>query len=352
MAPSTPEHILVTGGAGFIGSHAALRLLEAGHRVTIVDNLSRGHRAAIDALAAVGGNRLRFIEADLRATGPLTAALRGVHLVLHFAALAYVGESVEQPLRYYRTNIESTLSLLEAMDAAAVDGILLSSTCATYGEPPEEAIPIRESCPQAPVNPYGRSKLVCEALIRDWSVARRKSGRPASFAFLRYFNVAGSDRSGRVGEVHRPETHLIPICLEVALGQRERLAIFGDDWPTPDGTCIRDYVHVEDLVDAHLVVAREAYRRLTSAEGNDEDLIFNIGTGQGVSVREVLEACRRVTGHAIPAAVAPRRAGDPPRLVGSPERILERLGWKANHRSIEGMVDDAWRWRRAHPVGW
>ncbi len=351
-----PEHILVTGGAGFIGSHAALRLLEAGHRVTIVDNLSRGHRAAIEALSHIAPDRLRFVEADLRATGPLTAALRGVDLVLHFAALAYVGESVEQPLRYYRTNIESTLSLLEAMDAASVDAILLSSTCATYGEPPPESIPIRESCPQSPVNPYGRSKLLCESIIRDWRVARGRAGRPASFAFLRYFNVAGSDRSGRVGEVHRPETHLIPICLEVALGQRERLAIFGDDWPTPDGTCIRDYVHVEDLVDAHLVVAREVDRRRrqspAASSESEEELIFNIGTGQGVSVREVLDACRRITGHAIPAVVAPRRAGDPPRLVGSPARIEAALGWTARHRSIEVMVEDAWRWRRAHPHGW
>jgi UDP-glucose-4-epimerase GalE len=352
MPSATPDHILVTGGAGFIGSHAALRLLEAGHRVTIVDNLSRGHRAAIQALERVAPDRLRFVEADLRATGPLTAALRGVDLVLHFAALAYVGESVDQPLRYYRTNIESTLSLLEAMDAAEVDCVVLSSTCATYGEPPDEAIPIRESCPQSPVNPYGRSKLACEAIIRDWRVARRRAGRAASAAFLRYFNVAGSDRSGRVGEVHRPETHLIPICLEVALGQRDRLSIFGDDWPTPDGTCIRDYVHVEDLVDAHLVVARDIYGRRSAPGELADERIFNIGTGQGVSVREVLDACRRVTGHAIPASVAPRRAGDPPRLIGSPECIKSLLGWEARHRSIEGMVEDAWRWRRAHPQGW
>ncbi len=337
-------HFLVTGGAGFIGSHATLRLLEQGHRVTVVDNLVRGHREAAEALRSIAPNRFAFVECDLLTTDRLAAALDGVDLVMHFAALAYVGESVDEPLRYYQANVAGTLSLLTAMDRASVRRLVFSSTCATYGEPPAERIPIDERCPQSPVNPYGRSKLACEAVIRDWATAHARANTPVGFAFLRYFNVAGGDPTGRVGEDHRPETHLIPICLEVALGQRPSLTVFGEDWPTPDGTCIRDYVHVEDLVSAHILVAE----RLVPGS----EFVFNVGTGQGVSVREVVNACRRVTGHPIPATVGPRRAGDPPRLVGSPASIARDLGWRATHTSIERMVEDAWRWRQAHPHGW
>ncbi len=337
-------HVLVTGGAGFIGSHASLRLLEQGHRVTVIDNLVRGHREATDALHAIAPSRFAFVECDLLDSERLVAALRGVDLVMHFAALAYVGESVDEPLRYYRANTAGTLSLLDAMDRAGVRRLVFSSTCATYGEPPPERIPIDESCPQSPVNPYGRSKLMCEHLIRDWAFAHARASSPVGFAFLRYFNVAGSDPTGRVGEDHRPETHLIPICLEVALGQRTALTVFGEDWPTPDRTCIRDYVHVEDLVSAHILVAG----RLEPGS----EFVFNVGTGTGVSVREVLSSCRRVTGHAIPASVGARRAGDPPQLVGSPAKILRELGWTAQHTTIDAMVTHAWQWRRAHPHGW
>jgi UDP-glucose 4-epimerase len=337
-------HILVTGGAGFIGSHAALRLLDDGHRVTVIDNLVRGHREAATALERQAPDRFRFVECDLLDTDRLTEALRGCDLVMHFAALAYVGESVDEPLRYYRNNTGGTISLLDAMDRSRVSRLVFSSTCATYGEPTPERIPIAEECPQAPVNPYGRSKLMCEHLVRDWAVARARLNSPIGFAFLRYFNVAGSDASGRVGEDHRPESHLIPICLEVALGQRPSLTVFGEDWPTPDGTCIRDYVHVEDLIAAHVLVAE----RLQPGQ----EFVFNVGTGRGASVREVLDSCRRVTGHPIPAVIGERRAGDPPRLVGSPEKIRRELGWSAKHLTLDSMVASAWAWKKAHPKGW
>ena len=337
-------HALVTGGAGFIGSHAALRLLDEGHQVTVIDNLVRGHAEAADALGRLAPQRFRFVRADLHETDRLAEALRGVDLVMHFAALAYVGESVDEPLRYYRNNVGGTISLLEAMDRAGTARLVFSSTCASYGEPAEERIPIAEECPQRPVNAYGRSKLQCEAVIRDWALARARAGRPVGFAFLRYFNVAGGDARGRVGEDHRPETHLIPICLEVALGQRPSLTVFGEDWPTPDGTCIRDYVHVEDLIDAHVLVAGRL--------GPGSEFVYNVGTGRGASVREVLDVCRRVTGHPIPAVVGPRRAGDPPRLVALPAKIERELGWTARHRHLDTMVASAWAWRTAHPHGW
>ncbi|MBL9120568.1 MAG: UDP-glucose 4-epimerase GalE [Phycisphaerae bacterium] len=341
-------HVLVTGGAGFIGSHAALRLLDEGHRVTVVDNLVRGHREAATALERLAPDRFRFVECDLLDTDRLAAAAQGCDLAMHFAALAYVGESVDEPLRYYRNNVGGTISLLDALTRASVRRLVFSSTCATYGEPSEEYIPISENCPQHPVNAYGRSKLMCEAVIRDWSLARTRASAPVAFAFLRYFNVAGSDATGRVGEDHRPETHLIPICLEVALGQRPSLTVFGEDWPTPDSTCIRDYVHVEDLISAHVLVAQ----RLDPDRAEGREFVFNVGTGRGASVREVLDSCRRVTGHAIPAIVGQRRAGDPPRLVGSPEKIRRELGWSAKHVTLDTMVASAWAWRQAHPKGW
>ncbi|MFO0828835.1 MAG: UDP-glucose 4-epimerase GalE [Phycisphaerales bacterium] len=337
-------HVLVTGGAGFIGSHAVLRLLEDGHRVTVIDNLVRGHAEAATILASIGGDRFRFERCDLAETQRITALLAGVDLVMHFAALAYVGESVDQPLRYWRANLAGTLSLLEAMDAANVARIVFSSTCATYGEPPPERVPIDETCPQAPVNPYGHSKLACERVIRDHAVARRRAGQEFGFAFLRYFNVCGGDPAGRIGEDHRPETHLIPICLEVALGQRNALTIFGEDWPTQDGTCVRDYVHVTDLIDAHVQVAA----RLRG----DSEHVYNVGTGTGHSVREVLESCRRVTGAPIAAIRGDRRAGDPAVLVNSPRRIESELGWRARRRELDTMVEDAWRWRSRHPRGY
>jgi UDP-glucose-4-epimerase GalE len=330
---------LVTGGAGYIGSHATLRLLDAGHEVTVVDSLVRGHRGAIDALAAVGGSRLRFVEADILETAAVARALRDgrADTVLHFAALTYVGESVERPEDYRRTNTLGGESVLAAMRETGVRRIVFSSTAATYGEPPQDAMPITEDTPQRPINPYGATKLAFEQALRA------QTGWLSAVA-LRYFNVAGADPAGRLGEDHRPETHLIPICLEVALGKRAQLTVFGDDFATPDGTCVRDYVHVEDLVDAHI-----------AALGALEPGHFkrwNVGIGRGYSVREVLESCRRVTGHAIPAVVGARRAGDPPSLYADPSAITRDLGWKARWTDLDAIVRTAWDWMRAHPHGY
>jgi UDP-glucose 4-epimerase len=337
-------HVLVTGGAGYIGSHATLRLLEDGHRVTVFDNLDRGHQATVKILQEFGGERYRFVRADLLDAGAMRGALAGVDAVMHFAALAHVGESVVDPFRYWTVNLGGTLSLLSAMRDAGTPRLVFSSTCATYGEPPPERIPIAEDCPQAPVNPYGASKLACERLIRDVAEAHRRNGLPFGFALLRYFNVCGCDPAARLGEDHDPETHLIPICLEVALGQRKELTVFGEDWDTPDGTCIRDYVHVTDLVDAHVRVLE----KLTPGA----ELVYNVGTGQGASVREVLSACRRVTGRPVAERRGDRRPGDPPALVNSPAKIRRELGWTAARASLDVMIGDSWRWRKDHPHGY
>ena len=337
--------ILITGGAGYIGSHACMRLLDEGHEVTVVDNLFRGHRGAIDALAKAGGDRLRFIEADLADTAALTRALADnrIETAMHFAALTYVGESMEKPLDYFTTNTAGGISLLRAMRAAGVRRIVFSSTAATYGEPPQEAMPMTESTPQQPINPYGAAKLQLEHVLRA-ECAAVKDPAPLAAIALRYFNVAGADSRGRLGEDHRPETHLIPICLEVALGKRPHLTVFGEDYPTPDGTCIRDYVHVEDLVDAHLAALK--------AFEPGRFKCWNIGIGRGYSVREVLESCRRVTGHPIPAQLGARRPGDPPALYADPSAIARDLGWRAKWTDLDAIVRTAWDWMRAHPRGY
>jgi UDP-glucose 4-epimerase len=339
--------VLVTGGAGYIGSHACLRLLlEGAERVVSLDNLSRGHRAATAILERLGGPRFTARELELADTAAITDLLKSerIDLVLHFAALAAVGESVEKPLLYWRNNVAGTVSVLEAMEAAGVASLVFSSTCATYGEPPPERIPISEECPQVPVNPYGASKLACERIILEHAESRRRRGDRFGYAILRYFNVVGCDRGGRLGEDHRPETLLVPICLSVAVARRESLSIFGEDYPTPDGTGIRDYIHVEDLVDAHV--------RVSDAVRRGEGMIFNLGTGRGHSVLEVLESCRKVTGHPIPARKAARRAGDPARLVNDPRKIERILGWKASIVDLDEIVRSAWEWRRRHPDGY
>jgi UDP-glucose-4-epimerase GalE len=347
--PHTPRRILVTGAAGYIGSHAALRLVEAGHHVVGWDDLSRGHRAAIDAItkAADGlDGTFEFVPGSISDRTALASTLRdrAVDVVMHFAAFAYVGESVDDPLRYYDNNTGGACRLLQAMGDADVRTIVFSSTCATYGEPPADRIPIAEGCPQSPINPYGHSKLMVERMLADHAEGCRRTGRPFAYAALRYFNVAGSDPAGRLGEDHRPETHLIPICLEVAAGRRSSLTIFGDDYDTPDGTCIRDYVHVVDLVEAHLAVM--------SALTPGDERRYNVGIGHGWSVREVLDACRRITGHEIPAEIGPRRAGDPPMLFADATRIREELGWTPRFTDLDETVSTAWRWMQANPTGY
>lgn len=339
-------NVMVTGGAGYIGSHAVQRLLRDGHTVVAVDNLVRGHAEAIEALRPGSRGRLHFTKVDVAERGEIENLIRrhSVDTVLHFAALAYVGESVEQPLRYYRANTAAAVSLLEACDSCGVERLVFSSTCASYGEPPEAMIPIPETCPQNPINPYGRSKLQVEQMLFDYAEACRRAGRPFGFAALRYFNVAGSDRGGLIGEHHEPETHLIPVILQAILGVRDSVTIFGTDYPTPDGTCIRDYVHVEDLIDAHVCV-------MGALRAGDRQT-YNLGIGRGYSVREIIDAARRVTGRELVVKEGPRRAGDPPRLFADPAKIGRELGWAARITNLEEIIASAWRWFERHPRGY
>jgi UDP-glucose 4-epimerase len=319
--------ILVTGGAGYIGSVVAKQLLAAGHEVVVLDDLSRGHAAAVP-------NGAEHANVSLLDGAALGEQLDGVDGVLHFAALALVPESVEHPERYWRNNLVGTLGLLDAMRANGVARLVFSSTCATYGEP--ETIPIREDEPTAPVNAYGASKLAVDLMIRDEC---RAHGLAA--ASLRYFNVAGA--SGELGEDHDPETHLIPLVLQAAAGVREHVTVFGTDYPTRDGTAVRDYIHIEDLGEAHML----ALDKLEPGKHR----IFNLGTGDGYTVREVIEAARRVTGREIPVREEDRRPGDPPELVAANARAREQLGWTPR-RGLDEMIADAWAWHQAHPDGY
>lgn len=321
--------ILVTGGSGYIGSVTVRRLLAAGHGVSIFDNLERGHRETIPA-----GVPLHV--GDLRDAGAIRAAMEAERpdAVMHFAAYALVGESMRSPELYFGNNVSGGVNLLEAMRGCGVGRIVFSSSCATYGEPGTELI--SEDTPQRPTNPYGESKLVFETMLKWHS---RIHG--LSYMALRYFNACGAE--GDLGEDHRvpAETHLIPLVIKVALGQAPCAKIFGGDYATPDGTCIRDYVHVSDLADAHL-----------RAVESGADGAVNLGTGRGFSVREVVESVRRVTGHPVPAEVTPRRGGDPDRLVAKVGRAAEVLGWKAAFTDIDAIVESAWKWHKAHPFGY
>ncbi len=319
--------LLVTGGAGYIGSIVAQQLLDRGDEVTVLDSLYRGHRAAVPDGAA-------FVQADLLDPDAVDAAVRGFDGVLHFAALSLVAESVEFPERYYRGNVVGALNLLDAMRASGVKRIVFSSTAATYGEPDVDLI--TEDEPNKPVNTYGNSKLAIDRMLADEA---RAHGLAA--VSLRYFNVAGA--SGALGEDHHPETHLIPLVLQAAAGKRESVAIFGTDYPTPDGTAVRDYIHVEDLGRAHILA-------LEHAESGRHD-IYNLGSARGYSVREVIETARAVTGVDIVAREEPRRAGDPPQLVAANERARTGLGW-APEKTLEDMIRDAWQWHQAHPDGY
>ncbi|MFZ4573964.1 MAG: UDP-glucose 4-epimerase GalE [Phycisphaerales bacterium] len=338
--------ILVTGGAGYIGSHAVKRLLEAGHRVVALDNLFRGHLAAIEAIRPIAPDRLTFVHGDVSDHATVSRILRDfdVETVMHFAALAYVGESVDDPLKYYRCNIEGLVSFLEAVEHSGVKRLVFSSSCSTYGQPADAMIPVPETCPQSPMSPYGRTKLHGEHVLQDYAEMRRRKNRPISLAFLRYFNVCGCDPSGLIGEDHEPETHLIPVILQAALGKRDHVGLFGTDYPTPDGTCVRDYVHVTDLVDAHILAMK------TVEPGRDA--VYNVGIGKGYSVREIIESVKRVTGRSIVVREQPRRAGDVPRVFADPTRIKRELGWEAKFTDLDGIVATAWRWFEKHPNGY
>lgn len=337
-------NVLVTGGAGYIGSHAALRLMADGHVVTILDDFSRGRRGAVEALRRLG--EVEVVEADCCDQRAVARVLgdSGIELVMHFAALAYVDESVREPLGYWRTNVAGTMALLEAMRECGTRRLVFSSTCSTYGEPAPDDIPIGESCPQRPASPYGRSKLAAEHLIADHHAAETEADRGFAFATLRYFNVAGCDAAGRLGEDHDPETHLIPVCLDAALGRLESVTVHGTDYDTPDGTCIRDYVCVDDVVDAHLVAM--------GALGPGAALTYNVGIGTGHSVRQVIDACQRVSGVEFEVVEGPRRPGDAPILSADPSRIRDDLGWTARLTDLEEMIATAWRWRKDHPGGY
>lgn len=324
--------IAVIGGAGYIGSHAVKLLVGRGHEVIAIDNLTNGHRAAVDSKA-----RLEVL--DCANTAGLAAMFKshGTEAVMHFAANAYVGESVSDPRKYYRNNVAGTISMLDAMAIAGVRKLVFSSTCATYGEP--RTVPITEDLPQNPISPYGMSKLMVEHVLLDCARAEN-----LAFAAPRYFNVAGAALDGSIGEDHRPESHIIPIVLQVALGQRTHVDIYGNDYPTPDGTCIRDYIHVWDLVEAHLVLLEN----LQPGKG----LFYNLGVGRGYSVREIIESCRRVTGKSIATRETARRPGDPPALFASPEKMAGDMKWKAAITSLDTIVESAWKWFKANPNGY
>ncbi|SES72797.1 UDP-glucose 4-epimerase [Salinibacillus kushneri] len=325
--------VLVTGGAGYVGSHTAMELIEKGYEVIIIDNLEKGHEKAVL-------HEAKFYSGDLRDESFLHHVFEenNIEAVIHFAANSLVGESVEDPLRYYENNVYGSLKLLQTMKKHDVNTIVFSSTAAVYGEP--QNIPILESDLTEPTNPYGETKLAVEKMMK-WSA----HAHGLKYNVLRYFNVAGAHMDGKLGEDHDPETHLIPIILQVALGKREKIYIFGDDYDTPDGTCIRDYIHVTDLADAHILA-------LENLKAGGESGAFNLGSGQGFSVKEVIETAREVTGKDIPAEVAPRRAGDPAKLVASSQKAKELLGWNPRYENLQDMIGSSWNWFQNHPSGY
>jgi len=324
------ESVLVTGGAGYIGAHACKALAAAGLRPVAYDSLVFGHREAVKWGPLEEGD-----IADRAALDRAIEAHRPV-AVMHFAAFAYVGESIVDPGRYYRNNVLGTLTLLEAMRDHGIATMVFSSSCATYGVPAD--LPIREDCPQQPINPYGQTKLVNEKMIAEFGAAHG-----LRCVSLRYFNACGADPDGGIGEDHDPETHLIPLALDAAAGKGE-LTLFGDDYPTPDGTCIRDYIHVTDLAEAHVMA-------LSALRDGSESMALNLGTGVGISNREIIDGIERVTGRAVPHRVGPRRPGDPPVLVADPSLASEKLGWKAKVSDLDTIVETAWRWHQRNSHG-
>lgn len=325
--------LLVLGGAGYIGSHTAVELLDRGHEVVIADNLITGYKQAVPKEAA-------FYQGDIRDYNFLNNLFKTekIDAVIHFAAFSLVGESVTNPLKYYENNLYGTKVLLQAMIDNNVDKIVFSSTAATYGEP--ENIPILESDRTCPTNPYGETKLAMEKMMK-WSA----NAYQLRYVSLRYFNACGAHKSGKLGEAHNPESHLIPLVLQVPNGKRESVSIYGTDYDTPDGTCIRDYIHVTDLAEAHILAVEYLMK-------GGESNVFNLGNGVGYSVREVIETARKVTGHPIPAVEIPRRAGDPARLVASGEKAKTVLGWEPKITSLEDIIRSAWVWHSTHPNGY
>ena len=325
--------ILVLGGAGYIGSHTVYELIDAGRNVVVADNLLTGFRAAVHPKA-------KFYQADIRNRAELDAIFEQEKIdgVIHFAACSQVGESMVNPLKYYDNNLGGTTVLLQAMVAHGVDKIVFSSTAATYGEPAQ--VPILESDATCPTNCYGETKLAMEHMMRWTALAHR-----LHYVALRYFNACGAHPSGAIGEAHNPETHLIPVILQVPNGQREQVSVFGSDYPTVDGTCVRDYIHVTDLAQAHILALDYLL------QGGKSD-VFNLGNGVGFTVSQVIEAARTVTGHAIPAVLSPRRAGDPAQLVASSEKAKTILGWKPQYADLETILSSAWLWHKAHPHGY
>lgn len=323
--------VLVCGGAGYIGSHTVAELLDRGEEVVVVDNLQKGHKDAV-----LGG---KLMIGDLRDSEFMDRVFQEneIESVIQFAADSQVGESVTEPLMYYNNNVVSTLCLITKMQEYGVDKIVFSSTAATYGEP--RNIPIMETDPTEPTNPYGETKLSVEKALKWFANAYG-----IKYTALRYFNAAGAHMSGKIGEDHQPESHLIPIVLQAALGQRECVQIFGDDYPTPDGTCVRDYIHVTDLADAH-VLALEKMRK------DGKSAVYNLGNGNGFSVKEVVELACKVTGIDIPAKIAPRRAGDPAVLVASSDKAKKELGWKPQYHDLATIIRSAWEWHKSHPNG-
>jgi len=325
-------NVLVVGGAGYIGSHCVRQLAAAGHRSVVLDNLVYGHRAAVPPGVA-------FYEGDLGDEALVGRVLRDekIEVVMHFAAYCYVGESVTDPLKYYLNNVAATLHLLHAMLGAGVKKFVFSSTCATYGAP--DTLPIGETCPQAPINPYGQTKLDVETALK--ALARAHG---LSFASFRYFNAAGAAEDGSIGEDHEPETHLIPLAIDAAAGRRPHLELFGTDYPTPDGTCLRDYVHIDDLSRAHIAV----FAKLAAPGAA---LFYNLGTGRPTSNREVIRAVEKATGRMIAVIERPRRPGDPPALFADSTKARRELAWEVKFPDIDSIVATAWKWHSTHPQG-
>ena len=319
--------IFVTGGAGYIGSICVEQMLEQGHQVTVFDNLTEGHLKAVDP-------RVKFVVGDLQKPEEIAAAIADAapDAVMHFAANALVGESMVNPSKYFRNNVYGGINLLDAMVAAGVKKFVFSSTCATFGPP--DRLPIDETLPQRPINPYGESKLLFEKILRWYDEIHG-----LKYVALRYFNAAGA--SEKYGEDHRTETHIIPNVLKVALGQKSQVEIYGTDYETPDGTCIRDYIHIIDRAQAHIL-----------ALGAPDSACYNLGTGGGTSVREIIAMCEKVTGKKIPVVEKPRRPGDPPRLIAGSDKVKRELGWKPEYQSIEKIIESAWAWHTKHPNGY